>query len=62
MKTATEMAAKLSMISKSTHADILSMWIEEVVDEIQERILNKESAGGDDIIDIIQEVKQQINS
>ncbi len=61
MKTATEMAAKLSMISKSTHADILSMWIEEVLDEIQDR-LQYYQMDGDTVDELIQEVKQQINS
>ncbi len=59
--TATQTAEKMSKLLKSTHADILSMWVESILDEVQDRILNKESAGGDDIIDIISNVKEEIS-
>lgn len=60
--TASQIAEKMSKITKSAWPSILQQWSDDILDEAQERILNKESAGGDDIIDIIQEVKQQINS
>lgn len=59
---ASQIAEKLSKVTKSVWPSLLQQWTDDILDEIQERILNKESAGGDDIIDIIQEVKQQINS
>jgi len=42
MKTVTEIAERLSKLSKSTHADILSMWIDEIAETISEELSHPE--------------------
>lgn len=59
--TANQIAEKLSKVTKSVWPSILQQWNDDILDEVQDRILNKESAGGDDIIDIISNVKEEIN-
>lgn len=59
--TANQIAEKLSKVTKSVWPSILQQWTDDILDEVQDRILNKESAGGDDIIDIISNVKEEIN-
>lgn len=61
IQTATQVAERLQRIIKSMHPDILAMWVEDMLNEVQERILNTESAGGDDIIDIVSNIKEEIN-
>lgn len=61
IQTATQVAERLQKVTKSMHADILAMWAEDMLNEVQERILNTESAGGDDIIDIVSNIKEEIN-
>ena len=61
IQTATQVAERLQRITKSIHPDILAMWVEDMLNEVQERILNTESAGGDDIIDIVSNIKEEIN-
>lgn len=61
IQTATQLAERLQRITKSMHPDILAMWVEDILNEVLERILNTKGACGDDIIDIVSDIKEEIN-
>ena len=61
IQTAIQVAERLQKVTKSMHADILAMWVEDILNEVQERILNTQGACDDDIIDIVSDIKEEIN-
>lgn len=57
IKSATEIAEKLSKITKTMHPDILSMWAASILDYMYEKV----HENGKEIEDVIPEVQKQID-
>lgn len=61
VQSSNEISEKLQKMPKQMWQSLIELYIETILDEVEDRILNKEGAGSDDIMEIISKVKEQVN-